>query len=144
MKIRNLILAGTAVVMTACQPELNKDMEQKIDELYQRMTQEERIAQLRSCYMDDLFDEQGQLDTMKCKELIPNGIGHFSQYASQKPMDPNVLRDRVARPCGRRSGVADDAYAERHSRAVSRGGAVGHQHPRCDDLSAADRAGLFV
>ena len=82
--------------MTACQPELNKDMEQKIDELYQRMTQEERIAQLRSCYMDDLFDEQGQLDTVKCKELIPNGIGHFSQYASQKPIDPNVLRDRVA------------------------------------------------
>ena len=82
--------------MTACQPELNKDMEQKIDELYQRMSQEERIAQLRSCYMDDLFDEQGQLDTVKCKELIPNGIGHFSQYASQKPMDPNVLRDRVA------------------------------------------------
>ena len=83
-------------VMTACQPELNKDMEQKIDELYLRMTPEERIAQLRSCYMDDLFDEQGQLDTVKCKELIPYGIGHFSQYASQKPMDPNVLRDRVA------------------------------------------------
>ena len=96
MKIKTLLLTGAAVVMTACQPELNKDMEQKIDELYQRMSQEERIAQLRSCYMDDLFDEQGQLDTVKCKELIPNGIGHFSQYASQKPMDPNVLRDRVA------------------------------------------------
>ena len=96
MNIRTLIMTGAAVVMTACQPELNKDMEQKIDELYQRMSQEERIAQLRSCYMDDLFDEQGQLDTVKCKELIPNGIGHFSQYASQKPMDPNVLRDRVA------------------------------------------------
>ena len=96
MKIRNLILAGAMAVMTACQPELNKDMEQKIDELYLRMTLEERIAQLRSCYMDDLFDEQGQLDTVKCKELIPYGIGHFSQYASQKPMDPNVLRDRVA------------------------------------------------
>ena len=67
MKIRNLILAGAAAVMTACQPELNKDMEQKIDELYLRMTPEERIAQLRSCYMDDLFDEQGQLDTVKCK-----------------------------------------------------------------------------
>ena len=96
MKIKTLLLTSAAVVMTACQPELNKDMEQKIDELYQRMSQEERIAQLRSCYMDDLFDEQGQLDTVKCKELIPNGIGHFSQYASQKPMDPNVLRDRVA------------------------------------------------
>jgi beta-glucosidase len=72
------------------------DMEQQIDELYNRMSQEERIAQLRSGYMDVLFDEQGVLDTVKCKQLIPYGIGHFSQYASQKPTDPEVLRDRVA------------------------------------------------
>ena len=96
MNIKTFMMAGAMVVMTACQADLNKDMEQKIDELYQRMTQEERIAQLRSGYMDELFDDEGQLDTMKCKELIPNGIGHFSQYASQKPMDANVLRDRVA------------------------------------------------
>lgn len=72
------------------------DVEQQVDELYNKMSQEERIAQLRSMYMDDLFDDQGKLDDAKCRELIPNGIGHFSQYASQKPMDPNVLRDRVA------------------------------------------------
>ena len=72
------------------------DTDQLIDELYDKMSQEERIAQLRSMYMDDLFDEQGQLDTMKCRELIPYGIGHFSQFAMQKPRDPNELRDRVA------------------------------------------------
>ena len=72
------------------------DIEQRIDELYGKMTQEERIAQLRSMYMDDLFDVHGQLDTVKCRQLIPYGIGHFSQYASQKPMEPEVLRDRVA------------------------------------------------
>ena len=72
------------------------DMEQQIDNLYGKMSQEERIAQLRSMYMDDLFNEQGQLDTAKCRQLIPNGIGHFSQYASQKPRDPNELRARVA------------------------------------------------
>ncbi|MBQ1265765.1 MAG: glycoside hydrolase family 3 C-terminal domain-containing protein, partial [Proteobacteria bacterium] len=72
------------------------DMEKYVDDLYDRMSQEERIAQLRSAYMDDLFDEEGKLDIKKCEELIPYGIGHFSQYASQKPMDPNVLRDRVA------------------------------------------------
>lgn len=66
-----------------------------VDELYQRMPQEERIAQLQSMYMDELFDEQGQLDTMKCKELIPYGIGHFSQFCMQKPRDPNEIRDRV-------------------------------------------------
>ena len=72
------------------------DMEQQIDELYGKMTQEERIAQLRSGYMDEYFDEEGKLDTAKCRRELPNGIGHFSQYASQKPMDANVLRDRVA------------------------------------------------
>lgn len=72
------------------------DMEQYVDELYDRMSQEERIAQLRSGYMDDLFNEEGELDPAKCEELIPYGLGHFSQYAMQKPMDPNVLRDRVA------------------------------------------------
>ena len=72
------------------------DMEQQIDELYGKMSQEERIAQLKSMYMDDLFDEQGKLDTAKCRELVPNGIGHFSQFCMQQPRDPNELRDRTA------------------------------------------------
>ena len=85
-------MCTTALFMGCSAP----DIEQQVDELFNKMTQEERIAQLRSMYMDDLFDEQGQLDTAKCRQLIPNGIGHFSQYASQKPRDPNELRDRVA------------------------------------------------
>lgn len=72
------------------------DVEQQVNELYNRMSQPERIAQLKSMYMDELFNEQGQLDTAKCRELIPYGIGHFSQFAMQQPRDPNVLRDRVA------------------------------------------------
>ena len=72
------------------------DMEQFVDELYDRMPQEERIAQLRSMYMDELFDDEGRLDTAKCRELIPNGIGHFSQFCMQKPRDPNDIRNRVA------------------------------------------------
>ena len=71
-------------------------MERQVDELYSKMPQEERIAQLMSMYMDDLFDEQGKLDTAKCRELIPFGIGHFSQFCMQQPRDPNELRDRAA------------------------------------------------
>ena len=71
-------------------------LEQQVDELYQRMSPEERIAQLQSTYMDELFDDQGQLDTACCRQLIPYGIGHFSQFASQKNMEPSVLRQRVA------------------------------------------------
>ena len=72
------------------------DIEQQVDELYVKMPQEERIAQLRSMYMDELFNEEGQLDTAKCRELIPYGIGHFSQFALQMPRDPNTIRDMVA------------------------------------------------
>ena len=95
---RKLVSVLAAVCLTVLLSGCNqvKDMEQQVDELYNKMPQEERIAQLKSMFMDDLFDEQGQLDTAKCRELIPYGIGHFSQYASQKPTDPNELRDRVA------------------------------------------------
>lgn len=82
------------MMMASCTT--NQDMEQQIDELYSKMSQEERIAQLQSMMMDNLFDENGKLDTAKCQQLIPNGIGHFSQYASQKSVDPNELRNRVA------------------------------------------------
>ena len=83
-------------LLAGCQSAPDLDVEQQVDALYQKMPQEERIAQLKSMYMEELFDEQGQLDTAKCRELIPFGIGHFSQYAFQKPRDPNVVRDMVA------------------------------------------------
>lgn len=92
--MKGFIIICMAALFAGCNTAV--DMEQRIDDLYDRMSQEERIAQLRSIYMDLLFNEKGQLDTVKCIQLIPNGIGHFSQYASQKPIEPEVLRDRVA------------------------------------------------
>ena len=94
MKKLFITIQMAATMLAGCST--NNDMEKQIDELYNSMSQEERIAQLRSMYMDDLFDDEGQLDTTKCRELIPNGIGHFSQYASQKPREPEDLRNRVA------------------------------------------------
>ena len=86
-------MMALAAFITSCNT--TTDMEQQIDELYQKMPQEERIAQLKSMYMDELFDADGKLDTAKCKELIPYGIGHFSQFCMQQPRDPNELRDRA-------------------------------------------------
>lgn len=91
--VSRLVAIGVVLLMAGCNA---VDMEQYVDALYEKMSQEERIAQLRSGYMDDLFDENGDLDPARCEELIPYGLGHFSQYASQKPMDPDMLRDRVA------------------------------------------------
>ena len=88
-----MVMIGVTALLAGCTAA--PDLEQQIDELYQKMPQEERIAQLRSMYMDELFDEAGNLDTAKCRELIPYGIGHFSQFALQKPRDPNDIRDKV-------------------------------------------------
>ena len=84
---------GVTTFMAGCNTAV--DIEQQVDELYAKMPQEERIAQLRSIYMDELFNDEGQLDTAKCRELIPFGIGHFSQFCMQQPRDPNELRDRA-------------------------------------------------
>ena len=92
--MKKSLIIGMMAMLAGCNTAV--DVEQQIDELYGKMSQEERIAQLKSMYMDDLFGENGQLDTAKCRELISNGIGHFSQFAMQKPRDPNELRDRVA------------------------------------------------
>ncbi|WP_028912092.1 glycoside hydrolase family 3 C-terminal domain-containing protein [Prevotella sp. MA2016] len=96
---KNLKTIGSGVLMTCAaiisSCNTTPDMEQQIDELYQKMPQEERIAQLKSMYMDELFDADGKLDTVKCKQLIPYGIGHFSQFCMQQPRDPNELRDRA-------------------------------------------------
>ena len=93
IKYKSIISMGLTALLAGCQTA--PDMEQQIDELYGKMPQEERIAQLKSMYMDELFDNQGKLDTAKCRELIPYGIGHFSQFCMQQPRDPNDLRDRA-------------------------------------------------
>ena len=92
--LSRLAMMGLVVQLIGCNTKM--DTEQMVDELYGKMSQEERIAQLKSMYMDELFNEQGQLDTAKCRELIPYGIGHFSQFCLQQPRDPNELRDRAA------------------------------------------------
>lgn len=82
-----------SILVTACNSK--SDSEKFIDDLYNRMPQQERIAQLQSMYMDGLFNEQGELDTAQCRKLIPYGIGHFSQFCLQQPRDPEEIRNRT-------------------------------------------------
>lgn len=76
-------------------PLSNEFTEKIIDNIYQRMSMDERAAQLQSMYLSELFDKNNQLDTIRCYELIPNGIGHFAQYASNSLDGPEELRDMV-------------------------------------------------
>lgn len=89
----SLLTMGVVAAMASCTPE---SIDNKVDALYDKMSQEERIAQLHGIYMTQFFDENGKLDTKKCEELIPNGIGHFSQFALNVRKTPDELRDMVA------------------------------------------------
>lgn len=85
------LLAVAAMVSCA-----TDDAEKKVDALYDRMSQEERIAQLHGIYLEKFFDAEGKLDTKMCEQLIPNGVGHFSQYAFNADCEPDKVRDMVA------------------------------------------------
>ena len=62
--MKKLMICMT-VLLTGCTTSV--DLEQQVDELYAKMSQEE----------------------------IPYGIGHFSQFCMQQPREPQVLRDRA-------------------------------------------------
>ncbi|MCF0244430.1 MAG: glycoside hydrolase family 3 C-terminal domain-containing protein [Bacteroidaceae bacterium] len=88
------ILIMTSIAMTvACTKE---SIDDKVNGLYEKMSQEERIAQLQGIYMTQFFDENDKLDTALCRKLIPNGIGHFSQFALNTRKTADELRDMVA------------------------------------------------
>lgn len=84
----------TCISMTACS---SPTLEQRVDQLYDSMSRAERVAQLRSIYISALLTPEGKIDEAKCKELIPDGIGHISQFAMDLGLSPDEQRDRVAR-----------------------------------------------
>ena len=77
-----MTLAGT-IAGCDTQPQAN-DIDAKVDSLYAKMTNEERVAQLCGIYMTQFFDEDNKLMPEKCAEIIPNGVGHCSQFMQRK------------------------------------------------------------
>lgn len=75
----------------------SQTLEQRVNQLYDSMSRAERVAQLRSIYISALLTPEGMIDEAKCRELVPDGIGHISQFAMDLGMSPDEQRDRVAR-----------------------------------------------
>ena len=67
-----------------------------VDSVYKQMSWEERLAQLHGVTPGRLADADGRLSTEKCREIIPNGIGHLCQFGCGLKNEPNKLRDFVA------------------------------------------------
>ncbi len=85
-------------MMTSCTNIEKNTANDEVDDLYNRMSQEERIAQLYGkIHLEEFFLTDGTLDTAKCNRELKNGIGHFSQYAVGQRKSPDELRDMVAK-----------------------------------------------
>ena len=69
-------------------------LKQQVDSIYNRMSTEERVAQIYGMRPKDVM-EGGKLSLQKCREKIPYGIGHVCQYACALDLGPNELRDFV-------------------------------------------------
>ena len=63
----------------------------QVNAVYDRLTIEEKAAQLYGMYPQDLMID-GKLSLEKCRELIPNGVGQICQLYSSQDMDNNQLR----------------------------------------------------
>ena len=77
-------------------PLASPEVRVKVDSLYDSMSMEERIAQLRCINLWEVQDKNGKLDTLLCRQLIGNGIGQFAQFASQSETTLDSLRDQVS------------------------------------------------
>ena len=71
MKQITTTVCATVLMASCCNiNNTEQQVNQQVDELYSRMLQPERIAQLRSGYMDELFDAEGNLDTVKSSSFL--------------------------------------------------------------------------
>lgn len=71
-----------------------RELAEKVDRLYSRMTVAERVAQLHGVRPKELMSG-GKLSVDKCRAKIPNGVGHVCQYACALDLQPDELRDFV-------------------------------------------------
>lgn len=69
-------------------------VKEQVDKIYQRMSIEERAAQLYGIRPDEVMTN-GKLSLEKCRQRIPYGIGQVCQFACALNMGPNELRDFV-------------------------------------------------
>ncbi len=66
-----------------------------VDEAMAKLTWEQKVAQISGIRLNNLI-ENGTLSEQKCRERIPHGIGHVSQFSSCVPFKPDELAAVVA------------------------------------------------
>jgi len=63
--------------------------------MIQKMTLEEKIAQLQSLWINELLEENGSFSKEKAKQLLKNGIGEITRPAGASCLTPNEIAKLV-------------------------------------------------
>ncbi len=63
--------------------------DKKISEMLSKMSLDEKIAQLGSVWVHELFNEDGELSHKKMEELLSNGIGQITRVGGSSGLPPD-------------------------------------------------------
>ena len=92
---RHLLPLLLPIALLGCRPAVSPDpLEALVDSVYEKLTLEERVAQLYGIYPNEIM-EDGKFSIEKCREVIPYGVGHICQFACSLDMDADELRGFV-------------------------------------------------
>ncbi len=125
-------------------------LEQRVEDLLARMTQEEKIAQITTIWTQkkQLFDSAGRFDPAAARRLYPSGIGQFARPSDLQgpgsPFKTAVSRRAPDDRAGERHSALRVEHAPRHSGAVPRRGPARLRSARRHALSASHRAGELL
>ncbi|MCQ2145031.1 MAG: beta-glucosidase, partial [Bacteroidales bacterium] len=91
MKKASILLSALAIVASSC---ANDPLQKKVDEVYSRLSLEEKAAQLYGIYPSELMVD-GKISIEKMREKIPYGVGHICQPTSSQDKDADGIREMV-------------------------------------------------
>lgn len=92
MKKILFIMAVFAIMACSCDSE--RQLKKQVDEVYARLSIEDKAMQLCGIYPGELLVD-GKVSLEKCRQIIPNGIGHICQPTSSQDKNADEIREMV-------------------------------------------------
>lgn len=89
------LLAAVLLFFAGCAEDPEAALDKQVDALYERLSVEDRAAQLFGIYPSELMVD-GKFSIEKCREVIPFGAGHICQISSSLEYDADQLRALIA------------------------------------------------